>query len=99
MRTRLFRHALIGLAITILGVLVGGGVAQAAPYGTTSPTIGVIDPTACESSQLPVTGQGFTPATAITVSVDGTAVTTVTTSASGDFSTTLALTSLARGQH
>ena len=91
---------IVAIVMAFLVVLiVGGGVANAAPYGQNAPRLGVIDPGPCAGSYIDTQGSGFHAGETVLVSRDGISVGSVTASADGSFSDRIMLDKVAIGGH
>jgi hypothetical protein len=93
------RRAIIFLMAAAAIVLTGSGIATAAPYGTSSPQLGVLDPGPCSGAYVTAQGQGFQAGETVAVFRDGQSVGSVVAGSDGTFSDRIDLTSTTPGSH
>ena len=95
----LVRRVVMPFLATALLVSLGAGVADAAPYGSSSPGVGVSDPGPCSGSSTTLSGSNFAPGQTVTITVDGGSSGAATAGANGSFTQAVNLSAFGVGAH
>lgn len=99
MNVAMSRRVMTVLISLFAGLFAVAGAASAAPYGDTSPSVGLVDPGPCSASYVMASGNGFSAGEAVKVLRDGSSVGTATANSSGVFTFKVNLEGVPVGAH